>query len=252
MKGLDPGSPVSSPSKLAHERAFDPGILLPRRFPARVWFLAALAFLTSYGFMWSYVHVLADMRPCGLRLDDPMFRLIPKDDRWYWVSKQLYTALTVGAVGLLGYHAVRGDQRPLVRWGVALSMQAVLRSVTITLLPLCRFPRPAGTIVLKEVPTLDLGFVEIPWRVYAANDLVFSGHVGEFLLLTWATRGFPRALRVVLIVFQILQVFALLGTRGHYTIDIFLALPCAFFADAVAVRLLYWLSPRPNPQIALT
>lgn len=235
----------------ADESVFDAGRLLPRRFSTKVWFLAAITFLSSYGFMWSYVHVVADTRPCGLRLDDPLFALIPYDGDWYLISKHLYKALTVGALGLLAWHAWRGDQRPLVRWGVALSFQAMLRSVCILLLPLCRSPRPPGDIVLKTVPTIDLGFVEIPWRMHAVNDLVFSGHVGEFLLLTWATRGFPRSFRVALILFQILQVFALIGTRGHYTIDIFLAVPCAFFADAVAVRVLYWLS-RDAKRQALT
>jgi hypothetical protein len=40
------------------------------------------------------------------------------------------------------------------------------------------------------------------------------------------------------VVFQILQAYGLIATRGHYTIDLVLAVPCAFFADSMAVELL--------------
>lgn len=238
-------------SRIDPALAFDPGQILPRRFPLRVWILAAIVFLVSYGLLWCHVHIVADMRPCQLRLDDPLFRVVPYSGAWYFVSKQLYVTFTLAAVALLVWRAVRGDQRPLVRWGVALSMQGLLRAVTILLVPLCRANREPGSIVLTEVPTVSVGPFEIPWRMWASNDLLFSGHVGEFVLLTLATRGFPRAFRIPLIVFQVLQVFALLGTRGHYTIDIVVAVPCAFLADGVAVRLLHWLSPKTSPHVAV-
>jgi len=219
----------------------DPASLLPAKLPLRVWVLSSLAFVGAYLLLWSYVHIQADIRPCELTLRDPLFAWIPHRRSWSFVSHTVYEIFTVSAVAALVYRAVRGDHRPLVRFGAALSVQGLLRAVTILLLPLCRANLKPGTIAIDRIPTIDLGFFELPWRVWATNDLVFSGHVGEFLLLTWVTRDWPRPARVLLIAFQVLQVYALLATRGHYTIDIVLAVPCAFLANAVAVRALLFL-----------
>jgi hypothetical protein len=212
----------------------DPGLLLPHRLPLRVWVLASLAFVSVYLLMWSVVHVLVDVRPCLLNLPDPLFEIVPKDTRWDFITHDVYTFVTVGALAALVYQALRGDHRGLVRWGSGLAVQAMLRCCTLTLLPLCRVNLAAGSVALKTVPTLQIGPFELPWRVWATNDLVFSGHVGEFLLLYWATRSWPASVRVALVVFQVLQAYALLATRGHYTIDLLLAVPCAYFADGVA------------------
>lgn len=218
---------------------------LPHRLPPRAWVATLLGFALAYGFMFSVVHVLADTRPCIARIDDPFFKVIPRDLRWYLVTHTVYYFFTFGGIGALAWRAFRGDHRPLMRFAAALTVQAVLRSATIWLLPLCRFTVEPGTVVLREVPTVDLGFARIPWRTWASNDLVFSGHVGEFLLLSWVTRHWPAPARWALVVFQILQAYGLLATRGHYTVDLLLAVPCAFFADAVARRALARLS-RPS------
>jgi hypothetical protein len=214
-----------------------------------VWIAASLAFIAAYGFMWSYVHVRVDMRPCLTQLPDPLFSLIPYNRAFYYVTHEAYELITIGAVIALVCQAVRGDHRGLVRWGTGLTVQAVLRSVTLLLLPLCRVTVAPGTIDLKEVPLLDLGLFKIPWRVWASNDLVFSGHIGEFLLLYWATRNWPKPWRVFLVLFQFVQAYALLATRGHYTIDLVVAVPCAYFADGMAVGALAWLS-RPRSVAA--
>ncbi len=227
----------------------DPAAALPRRLPLRVWVLASLAFVGIYLLMWSVVHVHVDVRPCLLRLPDPLFELVPHGRRWDFITHDLYEVLTVGSVAVLVYQAVRGDHRPLVRFGAGLAVQAMLRCATLMLLPLCRANLPAGTIALKEVPTLQLGPIELPWRVWATNDLVFSGHVGEFLLLFWATRGWHPAARIGLVVFQLLQAYALIATRGHYTVDILLAVPCAYFANGVVTACLLRLTGVPRVSV---
>lgn len=73
--------------------------------------------------------------------------------------------------------------------------------------------------------------------------------MGEFLILTWVTRSWPRPARVTLVIFQILQAYALLATRGHYTIDIVLAVPCAFFANAVALKALLLLCGKSKTSV---
>ncbi|HEY6559097.1 MAG TPA: phosphatase PAP2-related protein [Polyangiaceae bacterium] len=224
----------------------DPAGVLPPRLPLRVWVLASLAFVAVYLLMWSVVHVHVDVRPCLLRLPDPLFAVIPHDRRWDLITHDLYEVLTVGSVAVLIYQAVRGDHRGLVRFGAGLAVQAMLRCATLMLLPLCRANLTAGTVALKRVPTLQLGPIELPWRVWATNDLVFSGHVGEFLLLYWATRNWHPAVRMGLIVFQVLQAYALIATRGHYTVDILLALPCAYFANGVVTWCLVRLTGVPR------
>ncbi|HYO96714.1 MAG TPA: phosphatase PAP2-related protein [Polyangiaceae bacterium] len=218
-----------------------PSAAQPRKLSLAVWAVTALAFIASYALLWCYVHVRVDTQPCLVRLDDPLFALIPKDRRFFLVSHELYTGLTLGALALLVWWAYRGNHFPLVRFGAALSLQGLFRAVTLLLLPLCRVNIQPGTVVLDHTPLVDLGIVRIPWRMWATNDLFFSGHVGEFLLLTWAMRGAPRPIIGVLVVFQVVQAYALIATRGHYTIDLLVAVPFAFMADRIAVA---WLGKR--------
>jgi hypothetical protein len=225
-----------------------PSATQPRKLPLAAWAVTALAFIASYALLWCYVHVRVDTQPCLVRLDDPLFALIPKDRRFFLVSHELYTGLTLGSLALLVWWAYRGNHFPLVRFGAALSLQGLFRAVTLLLLPLCRVNIQPGTVVLDQVPLVDLGFVQIPWRMWATNDLFFSGHVGEFLLLSWAMRGAPRPILGVLVVFQVLQAYALIATRGHYTIDLLVAVPFAFMADRIAVA---WLDGRRQPTRAV-
>lgn len=216
----------------------------------RAWVFTVVAFFAAYIFMFGFAHVRADTRPCVAQLPDPLYPLIDRDNRWYFVSHTVYYWFTaLGSLALI-WRAYRGDHRPLARFGAALALQAVFRSTTILLLPLCKATVAPGQIPLAQTPTLDLGFAQIPWLMWATNDLVFSGHVGEFLLMWWVTRHWPRPARAALLIFQVLQAYALVATRGHYTIDVLLAIPCAFLALAVADALLRLLSrpqrlPRP-------
>ncbi|HXU80391.1 MAG TPA: phosphatase PAP2-related protein [Polyangia bacterium] len=219
---------------------------LPRRFRPLVWGAVAAAFAAAYGFLFTVVHPYVDTRLCVAQLPDPLFALLGFDARWFRVSHDLFYLVTAVALAALVTQALRGDQRPLVRFGLGVSLQAVMRSLTMALLPLCRVTVTPGHAAYAVVPTLDLGFAHIPWLPWAKNDLMFSGHVGEFLILYLAVRtSWPRPALVALVAFQILEAMALVITRGHYTIDIVVAVPFAFLADQVAVAILERIS-RPR------
>lgn len=234
-----PGQPAAPPTP-ATSLFPDPGARLPLRLPGRSWLLAIGGLLVSYFFLFLVVHPFVDLRRCVAQLPDPLFGLIPHNPRWYLVSHELY--YVVNATGTLTFlvMAWRGDHRPFPRFALGLGLLALFRSVTLTLLPICKSTIPAGTaaITAAELSRLNLGFIEIPYRTWATNDLVFSGHVGEFLLMFWASRSFPWAARLGLVLFQLLQAYALVATRGHYTIDLVIAVPFAFVADRIAVWLL--------------
>jgi hypothetical protein len=209
---------------------------LPARLPARVWVATTLAFVAAYGFLFTVVHPLVDTRRCLTQLPDPLFAILPYDHAWYLVSHELFYLVTVVSLTALVARTARGDHWPLVRFAAGISLQAALRSITLALLPICRATVQPGHAALDHVPTLDLGLLRIPWRTWATNDLVFSGHVGEFLILSFAVwRVWPRRARAALVAFQLLQAVALIATRGHYTVDIVIAIPFAFFADRVTI-----------------
>jgi hypothetical protein len=172
------------------------------------------------------------------RLPDPLYPLIPYVPELHYISWEGYVAVTLAGGLALAYRAWRGDHVPLVRWGAALVIMGWLRALCILLVPLCQWDVAPGTVAVSRVPRVELGPFDIPWRMRAINDLLFSGHVGEVFLLLLAGRHWPRWARIGAWIFQLLQSIALLSTRGHYTIDIILAFPCAYFADAMAVAFL--------------
>jgi hypothetical protein len=224
--------------------------LPPRaQFRATVWLAVLGSLACVYAYMFGVVHVAVDMRPCLATLDDPLMRLVPLDIRWAVVTRTIYAFITGGGAIWFIVLAVRGNHRPALRFATALAITAVFRSITVLQLPLCRATIEPGTIVLTQTPLLDLGLFKVPFRTYATNDLIFSGHVAELLMMTWAGgRFWPPGVRPVLIVFQVLQVYALLATRGHYTVDMVIAVPFAFVADRLACWLLDRAAlPRPAP-----
>lgn len=220
----------------------DPVAALPRRLPLRTWLVVVGTFLCAYGMMFSLVHVAADTRACLTHLPDPLFPLIPRDPRWYYVSHEVYYVFNAAGTIALLITAVRGDHRGLARFGLGLALMALMRSISITLLPFCKITVAPGSIALTQIPYADLGFARIPWRMWATNDLIFSGHVCEFILLSFAIRDFPRWAKRLLIVFQLLQGYALIATRGHYTIDVVIAIPVAILANDLALVIIRRLS----------
>lgn len=204
-----------------------------------VWAATALGFVAAYGFLFTVVHPFIDSRPCVARLPDPLFPLIPYDGRWYLISHQLFYVVTAATLAALFFQVARGEHRPLVRFAAGISLQALFRSVTMALLPICKATIEPGHPGATHIDTLNLGFARVPWRAWATNDLIFSGHVGEFLILYFAVRAFwPRWGLIGLIVFQVLEAIALVATRGHYTVDIVIAIPFAFFTDRLIVATL--------------
>ena len=228
---------------------------LPRRLPARLWLATIACFLVVYYLMFSWVHIWADLRPCLAPLRDPVLARIPYDPRWFELTGRGWALVTLG-VGLGGVvlHARRyGDHRPAIRWGIALTIMAVLRSLTILLIPACRADLAPGTMPLCSVPMVHLGPLAIPWHISASNDLVFSGHIAELVLLLLATRSWPRPLRAGLWLFTAVMAYALMATRGHYFWDILAALPCAWLADRLALAALRLpLARRPDADLELS
>jgi hypothetical protein len=225
-------------------RAHTPAVLrdiggrLPPHMPWTAWGLASVSFVCVYFWLFSFVHVRADTTACQLRLDDPLYHVIPLNLWWDYVTVWTYMGLTLTCVLLMIVQAVLGDARPITRFGMGLAIMGLIRGMCIWLVPLCRVNSEPGTATFQVAPVLDLGFAQIPWRMWAKNDMLFSGHVGEFILLLRLTRSWPRWARSFLWVFSALQIFGLLSTRGHYTVDIILAFPCAYFADRMAVHVL--------------
>lgn len=210
----------------------------PGRLPPRTWLTAVVLFLSTYLFMWSYVHNAIDTRPCLGHLPDPLQAVIPFNRWWFFISHDVYSVVTVGVTLLLLGEAVRGRHLPLVRWGAALGFCAVQRSILLLLIPLCRPGVEAGACAIEAFQYVSLGPVQFPLRMWATNDLLFSGHIAEFIVLMRAVPHWPRWSKALLWVFQLGQAYALLATRGHYLADILLAIPCAYFADLLAMRLL--------------
>jgi hypothetical protein len=182
---------------------------------------------------------MVDTRICVAHLPDPFFHIIPMDQRWFLVTKDVYTIVTIWMFVEMLAQGLRGeDHRTVVRFAFGLAALGFQRCLTLWLLPLCRLTTPVGTARFAELPTVDLGFFELPFRMFATNDLVFSGHVGEAVLFLLCTKNWRRSARIGLWIFLLVQCYALIAVRGHYTVDLLIAIPCAFFADLIAVKIL--------------
>ncbi len=215
---------------------------LPPRLPWTAWALASVSFLGVCVWLFSFVYVRAATMACQLQLDDPLYRFVPLDLRWEAITVSTYALVTGTCVLLMIAQAALGDERPIVRLGVGLAIVGLIRGLCIYLVPLCHVGAEPGTATLATTPRLDLGFTSIPWRMWATNDVLLSGHVGELILLLRLTRSWPRPARAFLWLFSGLQIFGLLSTRADYTVGIIVAFPCAYFADRMAVKLLAALS----------
>src|SRR3954447_6954766 len=123
---------------------------LRARFPAAVWVAVLVGLACVYAFMFGVVHVAVDMRACVATLPDPLMDLVPLDIRWALVTRTIYAFITAGGALWFIMLAARGNHRPALRFATALAITAVLRSITVMLLPICRATVAAGTIVLTE------------------------------------------------------------------------------------------------------
>jgi hypothetical protein len=180
-----------------------------------------------------------DTRVCVGYSPDPLFRIIPFDERWILITHPVYIVVTWAAALTVLAQAFRGNHAPALRWALSLCFMTTMRAATLLLIPLCRPTLiPFSSPPLTAFQTISLHCFSIPWRMFAVNDLVYSGHTAAYLLLLMATGTWFRIARVSLAVFLGFMIYGLLATREHYTIDILLAVPCSFFAMFLAVELL--------------
>jgi len=212
---------------------------LALRYPAAVWVGVMSTFLAVHYVVFGFVHNIVDMRPCLATPPDPLLKIIAFDTRWMVVTLDAYVAVTAVVSALLIVQAMRGVHTPALRFALGLAFMSSMRIGTLLLIPLCRpTMMPGGAPPLTAPEMVNLGFVSIPLRVFALNDLVYSGHTSLFLLLLRATGTWAPAGRLAVGGFLGVMVYGLLATRDHYTIDILLAFPCSYFADSLAVFVL--------------
>jgi hypothetical protein len=212
---------------------------LARSYGWPVWAAVFSALAAVHALLFGVVHNYVDTRACIGYSPDPVLELIPFDVRWEIVTVDLYVAFSIAAAAALLVQAARGNHGPALRFALALAFMTSMRMATLLMIPLCGPTVPlGGPPPLASPSMLHLGFVSVPWRMFAANDMVYSGHTSFFLLLLLATRAWARAARVALAVFVLVMMYGLLAARNHYAIDLLLAFPCSYFADMVARALL--------------
>lgn len=208
---------------------------LAERYSWRVWTAAMLSLIAVHWVVFGIVHNIVDTRICIGYSPDPLFGLIPRDDRWLFVTRPLYETVGVIAGLILFVQAFRGKHTALLRLSIGLCFMSSMRAITLLLIPLCRpTVRAFGPPPLASPET----FLSIPLHMRAWNDVVYSGHFAFFLLILIVTNRWPWIARIALGVFLAVMTYGLIAAREHYTVDIVLAIPCAYFADACAVYLL--------------
>ena len=213
------------------------------RFAWSAWSAALVVLVVVHLALFGYMQNLVDIRPCIGYSPDPLMKVIAVDHRWQIVTVTLYLWVAVTILLAMIYQAIRGLHYPLMLLIVASSITSTMRIATLYLLPLCNpLVAPGGSPPLQTNSTVDLGFFLLPFRPFAVNDLVFSGHIGIYLLIFYTAWHWPDRIRLALVGFIILMMYGLIATREHYTIDLLLAIPCSFFAYSVAKFLLVQLS----------
>jgi hypothetical protein len=84
---------------------------------------------------------------------------------------------------------------------------------------------PWKSIPYQDLSTFALKTMSLPLTI--PRNAMPSLHVGWVILLWWNTRGFPIALRALLILYVCLTVVATLGLGQHYLVDLVVSLPFA-------------------------
>jgi hypothetical protein len=214
------------------------------RYPWYIWFLVIATFAVVHYILWGFVHNYVDLRVCIGFSPDPLLRIIPYDERWTFVTRQMYTAILIIAMLVVFYQGFRGQHVPALRWGLALIFMSALRMATLVLIPLCRpTVAPFGPPPLSHMAMVNLHFFSVPWHLFAFNDVVYSGHSAAFITLLLATNAWPNYVRWGVGIFLMFMIYGMLAMRDHYTVDILLAFPCSYFSDMIAVSILRALNP---------
>jgi hypothetical protein len=214
------------------------------RYPWPVWVAVMSAFALVHCTLFGYVHNAVDLRVCSAYSPDPFLRFVPFDSRWTLVTHDLYLAMTLAVSAVVIVQAIYGVHTPALRLALSLCFMTSMRMATLLMIPLCRptvkaFAPPP----LASPQMLNLHFFSIPWRVFALNDLVYSGHTALFVLVLLISGTWFVLARLGVAVFLVLMMYGLLAARDHYSVDLLLAFPCAFFANALAVRILRHFTP---------
>ncbi len=238
-----------------HSADADARFGLEQRYGWPVWVailsLTAVVHYTLFGIVHNYV----DMRVCIGYSPDPLLKIIPFDTRWSLISRDFYFWITIDVSLAFIVLSFLGTHSGALRFALALCFQTLLRMACLIAIPLCRATVQAGAPPpLASPQMLNLHFFSVPWRVFALNDLVYSGHTALFLIMLLSSRTWMPMVRAGIAVFLVFMVYALLATRDHYTIDILLAFPAAFFANFLAVSILRRMKrfSRPVPAEALS
>ena len=212
---------------------------LATRYPWYIWVLIISSFAVIHYILWGFVHNWVDLRVCVGFSPDPLLKIIPYDERWTFVTRDLYVAVLLIAMVTVFYQGFRGVHLPALRWGLALTFMSVLRMGTLVLIPLCRpTVQPFGPPPLSQMAMVNLHFFSVPWHLFAFNDVVYSGHSAAFITLLLATNTWPNVVRWGVGIFLALMIYGMLAMRDHYTVDILLAFPCSYFSDMIAVSIL--------------
>ena len=164
---------------------FQPSFAIGRIMFTHV-FLARSAFLTYLGLPFAMAVVCA-------------WKTAPTAKRISW--KMLIIILLAGVGGWLLYNIVPGTG------------------------PIYAFGRdfPWREIAYKDLPRFVVRKIALPAGI--PRNAMPSLHMGWAVLLYWNSKGFPRALRVALLLFLLLTVVATLGGGQHYFIDLVVSLP---------------------------
>ena len=224
------------------EAIIQPGMAL--KYGPWTWAVVLTTFAVIHYLLFGVVHNIVDMRMCLGYSPDPMLKIVPFDERWDFVTRDLYMWALGVATFLVFYQAFQGLHTTALRWGVALCIHTSMRMVTLLLIPLCRptvqaFAPPP----LSHPAMINLHFFSVPWRVFALNDVVYSGHTSVFLLLLLASGTWRPAVRFCFAGFLAVMIYGMLAMRDHYIIDILLAFPMSYFADSMAVKILRLANP---------
>jgi hypothetical protein len=212
---------------------------LEQRYRWPVWVAILSLFVVVHYTLFGFVHNYVDLRVCIGYSPDPLLKVIPFDMRWIIVSRDFYLWITLIVSAVFIVQSFRGTHSGALRFALALCFMTSMRMACLISIPLCRPTVQAlAPPPLASPQMLNLHFFSVPWRVFALNDLVYSGHTALFLLMLLSSRTWAPLVRIGIGVFLAFMIYSLLATRDHYSIDILLAFPAAFFANFLAVSIL--------------
>jgi len=169
----------------------------------------------------------------------------------FFMGKIMYTSIVLTRSALLTYLSLPFAMAVVCAWQIPVAARRISwHMLTVLLLagvagwllynvvpgtgPLYAFGRdfPWHPLPYKDLLRLSLQKMSIPLDI--PRNAMPSLHVGWALLLVWNSRGFPRTLRAVLVLYLLLTVVATLGAGQHYLVDLVVSLPFVLAVQAAA------------------